>query len=116
MTRLKELRVKNGLQQKEIAAALNISKQAYSNYELGQREPSIDMLCSLADYFNVSVDYLLGKPQWTDEEKALGVGNHKTVLSDEEWTWIETLENLKQKKGEDTVKTVIQLINTMAEK
>lgn len=59
MTRLKELRVKNGLQQKEIAAALNISKQAYSNYELGQREPSIDMLCSLADYFNVSVDYLL---------------------------------------------------------
>ena len=29
------------------------------------------MLCSLVDYFNVSVDYLLGKPQWTDEEKPL---------------------------------------------
>ena len=33
---------------------------AYGNYELGQREPTIDFLCKLADYFNVSVDYLIG--------------------------------------------------------
>ena len=114
--KLKELRKAKGLLQSDIANALGISKATYSTYEIGTRTPPADMLCKLADYFNVSVDYLLGKPQWTDEEKALGVGNHKTVLSDEEWTWIETLENLKQKKGEDTVKTVIQLINTMAEK
>lgn len=116
MIRLKELRTQNGLQQKEIASALNISKQSYSNYELGQREPSIETLCLLADYFGVSVDYLLGKPQWTEEEKALGVGNHKTVLSAEEWDALEAIEQLRQKKGDEAVKTVLQMIRIMSEK
>lgn len=116
MTTLVQLRKAKKNTQKEIADFLKTTQTTYARYENGTRQPDIETLCKLADYFNVSVDYLLGKPQWTDEEKALGVGNHKTVLSDEEWTWIETLENLKQKKGEDTVKTVIQLINTMAEK
>ena len=116
MKRLKELRKERQLTQQELGEIINCTHTAINYYENGKRQPDLETLCKLADYFNVSVDYLLGKPQWTDEEKALGVGNHKTVLSDEEWTWIETLENLKQKKGEDTVKTVIQLINTMAEK
>ena len=116
MKNLIQLREEKGLRQEDIAKIIGVSRQAYCTYENDKRQAGYETLIKLADYFNVSVDYLLGKPQWTDEEKALGVGNHKTVLSDEEWTWIETLENLKQKKGEDTVKTVIQLINTMAEK
>lgn len=116
MIRLKELRTNSGLQQKDIASALNISKQSYSNYELGQREPSLETLCALADYFGVSVDYLLGKPQWTEEDKALGVGNHKTTLSPEEWEILETIEQLRQKKGDEAVKTVLQMIRIMCEK
>ena len=95
----------------ELSEKSNLSistiKKIFSGYS---QYPRIDTMQAIESALGLSA------PQWTDEEKALGVGNHKTVLSDEEWTWIETLENLKQKKGEDTVKTVIQLINTMAEK
>lgn len=57
--KLKELRVKKGLVQADVARALNISVQSYCNYEKEQRQPSPEMLSALADFFNVSVDYLL---------------------------------------------------------
>ena len=57
--RLKELREKNKLTQKEIASKLNISNVTYNRYELGQREPDIKTLFKLADYYKVSLDYLL---------------------------------------------------------
>ena len=59
--RLKELRSKRGLTQPELAKALGISKSSVSMYERGEREPSYDMLETIADYFNVDVNYLLGK-------------------------------------------------------
>lgn len=60
MNRLKELRDQIGKLQKEIAQDLNLSVQVYCNYEKGQREPSFDTLIKIAQYFDVSVDYLLG--------------------------------------------------------
>lgn len=60
MIRLKELRIANNVSQTEIANLLDVTRQAYSRYELGQRELGYDMLCKLADYYNVSVDYLIG--------------------------------------------------------
>lgn len=59
--RLKELRTSQNLKQKDIAEALGISVQAYSNYENGNREPDLETLNNLANYFKVSVDYLLGR-------------------------------------------------------
>ncbi|MCD8295789.1 MAG: helix-turn-helix domain-containing protein [Clostridia bacterium] len=59
MERLKSLRKARGLKQEDVATFLGITKSAYGNYELGQREPSLASLVKLADYFNVSVDYLL---------------------------------------------------------
>ncbi len=61
MIRLKELRHDAGKLQKEVAKDIKISVQVYCNYENGQRSPSPEMLSKLADYFNVSVDYLLGR-------------------------------------------------------
>lgn len=61
MERLIELRKKNNKTQSDIARELSISRQAYSNYELGNREADYDTLNKLADYFGVSVDYLLGR-------------------------------------------------------
>ena len=58
---LKELRQEKGDTQSDIAKALNISQKAYSYYERGEREPSIDMLIQISNYFNVTVDYLLGR-------------------------------------------------------
>lgn len=59
--RLKQLREEKELMQKEIASFLNISTSAYGFYEQDKRTPTPDVLSKLADYFNVSVDYLLGK-------------------------------------------------------
>lgn len=58
--RIKELREKKGLSQEELAKKLNISQQAISLYEKGDREPKLETWQKLADFFNVPVDYLLG--------------------------------------------------------
>lgn len=50
-----------GQSQADIAAALNISQQRLNNYVNGKREPDHDMLQKIADHFDVSVDYLLGR-------------------------------------------------------
>lgn len=60
MIRLKQLRTENDVSQSDIAKLLDVTRQAYSRYEREERELGYDMLCKLADYFNVSVDYLIG--------------------------------------------------------
>ena len=57
--RLKELRMKKGLSQIKLAMDLNISQNTLSRYETGKREAGYDMLIKIADYFNVTLDYLL---------------------------------------------------------
>jgi transcriptional regulator with XRE-family HTH domain len=57
--RLKELRRKKGLSQLRLAIELNTTQNTISRYETGEREPGISELIKLADYFNVSIDYLL---------------------------------------------------------
>ena len=59
MKGLKAIRKANNLNQLKVAMDLNISREALSHYENGKREPSIDMLRKLSDYFNVSIDYLI---------------------------------------------------------
>ena len=59
--RLKELRESKGLTQKEVAEIIGYSEISYARYEKGEREPDITTLCKLAEYFNVTVDYLIGR-------------------------------------------------------
>ncbi len=59
--RLKDLREDNDVKQKEIAEYLNIKQNTYSQYENGKREIPLDTLWKLADYYNTSVDYLIGR-------------------------------------------------------
>ncbi|MDP4146099.1 MAG: helix-turn-helix transcriptional regulator [Bacillota bacterium] len=58
--RLKLLRKENNIKQEDVADSLKISRQAYANYEVGRREPNIQILINIADYYNVSLDYLCG--------------------------------------------------------
>ena len=58
--RLKEIRQEKKLSQKDLTKKLNISQQAISLYEKGDREPKLETWQKLADFFNVPVDYLLG--------------------------------------------------------
>lgn len=62
--RLKELRVALGMTQAEVAAKLGITTRAYSYYETGTREPSLDVLKSFCRFFDVSADYLLGLTEY----------------------------------------------------
>lgn len=59
--RLKQLREEKEKTQTEIAQLLQITAQAYSNYERDLRIPDAAMLQKLGDYFNVTIDYLLGR-------------------------------------------------------
>ncbi|MGM9534056.1 MAG: helix-turn-helix domain-containing protein [Intestinibacter sp.] len=59
--RLAELRKENKITQRELANKLNISKSSLAMYETNKRQPTNDVLVKLADYFDVSVDYLLGR-------------------------------------------------------
>ncbi|MGQ5708809.1 helix-turn-helix domain-containing protein [Lactobacillus sp. PSON] len=60
MNRLKELRKKNGINQKDLALKLGITQQALSYYENGKRNLSNSLLNTLADFYGVSVPYLQG--------------------------------------------------------
>ncbi len=57
--RLKEIRKSRGISQLKMALDLNTSQNTISRYETGEREPGIVELIKIADYFNVSIDYLL---------------------------------------------------------
>lgn len=61
--RLKQLRIEKHITQKELAGFLNVTQNAIFNWENGKREPSIEMIEKIANYFNVSPSYLMG---WDD--------------------------------------------------
>lgn len=65
-TRLIELKEKNKVLQKDIAKSVGLSLRSYQRYEYGERNPTSDILIKLADYFDVSIDYLVGR---TDNPK-----------------------------------------------
>ncbi len=57
--RLKEIRKSKGISQLKMAIDLNTSQNTISRYETGVREPGINELKKIDDYFNISIDYLL---------------------------------------------------------
>ena len=59
--RFKSLREKEGLTQQELANELGIIQTKVSKYELGRIEPNIEMLIKIADFFDVTLDYLVGR-------------------------------------------------------
>ena len=58
--RIRDLRNDHGLTQKQIAKLLNVSQNKYSQYEIGVSRLPLDAVVKLAEYYNVSVDYLVG--------------------------------------------------------
>lgn len=78
---LKELRGK--LTQEEVAKQIGLSRARYSHYENGRSEPDNEMLQKLANYFNVSVDYLLGRTTIKDPD--VSVAGKEFTLTPEEF-------------------------------
>ena len=59
--RLRELRKERGLKQKEMAEICRLKIRSYQQYEYAENYPTVPGLVFLADYFNVSLDYLMGR-------------------------------------------------------
>ena len=59
--RIQDLRIDSDLSQKKIGEILHISQRSYSHYETGSRTIPIEMLIRLADYYDTTIDYLVGR-------------------------------------------------------
>ena len=59
--RLRTLRKLHGITQRQLAAAIGVSEITVQNYESQRKKPAYDALVSLSDYFDVSLDYLVGR-------------------------------------------------------
>jgi transcriptional regulator with XRE-family HTH domain len=95
MNRIKNLRLEKNISQNELAKALGLTQQAISAYENGLREPDLETLNKLANYFNVSVDYLLGRTDIRNPSNEIT----KAVSDDPElaefWNELKDREDLK---------------------
>ena len=90
--RLRALRLRKGLLGKELAIHLNVESAAISNWEKGKRFPKEDKLIEIADYFDCSIDYLLGR---TEKESELINKTYPYNLTPEELKNIlNSLENV----------------------
>lgn len=59
--RIRTLRLNHNLSQAEIAQVIHVSQRAYSHYETGTRSIPVEILIALCDYYQVSVDYMVGR-------------------------------------------------------
>lgn len=71
--RIKSLREKRGVMQQDVCEALNIEQSTLANYENNRRVPKVEILMKIADYYNVSVDYLLGRDRADAENHRIPV-------------------------------------------
>ncbi len=104
MLRLKELRSKRKISQQKLAMDLSISQASISKYEKGIAELDINMLIRMANYFHVTVDYLLGR---TDETSSY----HSEMLSAEE---INLLREFRMMSEQDKAKTISFMLGLAA--
>lgn len=93
--RLKELRETQRISQKQLSVALNISHGAIGNWESGTRNPNSEYIKKLAEYFDVTTDYLLG----IDDKPYNKIFNPETVEAD----ILNELSNLTDAKKEDVL-------------
>ena len=67
--RLRDLREDADLTQKDVGKILNTTQQQYAKYELGVQEIPTNHLITLADYYRVSLDYMVGRAEWSEVEQ-----------------------------------------------
>ncbi|WP_237268857.1 helix-turn-helix domain-containing protein [Thermoanaerobacterium thermosaccharolyticum] len=117
--RIKELRKKKGLTQKALASYLGISDRAIGYYENEQRTPPPDILQKIADFFNVSVDYLLGRTDKKNIDAANDIDErlHKVMkeLGPDVLLAFYDLPNMTDKEKENVI-TLLEGIKAKREK
>ncbi|WP_144456885.1 helix-turn-helix domain-containing protein [Bacillus pumilus] len=107
--RITTLRKKAGLTQEELAKKLNVTRSALSQYELGTREPNYDLLLKIADFFEVTVDYLIGRSDNPDYK----IIDDNKIESDPD---LQIAFNAATDFSEEARKQTIDFINYIREK
>lgn len=77
--RIQDLRIDSDLSQKKIGEILHISQRSYSHYETGSRNIPIEMLIRLADYYDTTIDYLVGR---TDNKEPIKLRRKRVSFPD----------------------------------
>ena len=97
-----KLRNKNKISQSALANDLHIGQSSLAMYEKNKRKPNLEMLSAIADYFNVTTDYLLGRPEKKKEKQNVELTDDDIImtyqgkeLSDEDREIIKRLMNGK---------------------
>lgn len=106
MIKLKTLREQNNLTQRSLAEKINVTHGAIGNWEMGKRDPDISTLVKIADYFGVSIDYLVGhssepyavstpnlSDEYTDAEKRV-IAAYRTLVPGMQDYILEMIEKL----------------------
>lgn len=105
-TLLKYLVSASGMTQKDIATAIGLSQQRFNFYVTGKREPDTDTLCTLADYFGVTVDYLLGRDAVPAPEEA------KTAPSEKDEALLDVFHKLNDEGKEQLLDFADSLVRS----
>lgn len=105
MNRLRQVRLSKGMNQKELAEALNLSQAAISGYETGKYDPGMKIWKSIAEYFGVSVDYLI---EDVPEEKTKNLADN---VSEAKREMMELVDRL----SDDQVRKLLQIANAALE-
>ena len=83
MERIVKIRQQKSLTQADVARYLKITQQTYSSYETGKRQMNFETLCMLADFYEVSADYLLGRqdavPSFLNEEERTMIAQYRVL-------------------------------------
>ena len=89
--RIKELRSEKELLQKDLAQKIHVAANTLSQFENGKANPSYEVLIALADFFEVSTDYLLGRE---DDFGNVSIQSNEPALSTEEQRLLDTFRKL----------------------
>lgn len=103
---LRNLRIEYKISQEKLATTLGVTRSAVAQWENGFTIPSNEMLNKLCDYFNVSLDYLMGR---TDQRRAID----NNITADD---FTLAFSNLQHELSEDDKQVLLSLAQTLAEK
>ena len=110
---LKKLREERELTQAQVGNIVNKGESTVRMWELRSSEPDYETILILADYFNVSVDYLLGRDPITPAERAAGwIDTKKANLTPQEDDWLAKRDEILRLYGDEGLKAVTAMIDT----
>lgn len=115
MNKLRELRKERNLTLLKTACDLELPFETYRSYEIGRRQADYDTLIRIANYFGVSVDYLLGREEKiTQDERAAGASETRSVkITPIEDDMLYTFREIGKRFGEEAQRDYITVAENM---